>query len=160
MLATGTYPFGEPLRPLIQQDRGPKRVFVLGVYASAVHARWFDDDGRLLVRALAVASEPVIFWDGADADDIIGRIAVPPGAGRLEPADPSMNGPSGRALDEHFLTPLGVTRADAWLCDLVPHTCLNPSQKKALDREYVPRAKRFGLPVVSLPPVPENVRGR
>jgi len=29
------YPFGEVVRPLVQQDRSPKRVFVLGVYASA-----------------------------------------------------------------------------------------------------------------------------
>ena len=32
-----TYPFGQPLTPVIQTDRRPKRVFVLGVYASAVH---------------------------------------------------------------------------------------------------------------------------
>ena len=30
------YPFGEIVHPLIQQDRTPKKVFVLGVYASAV----------------------------------------------------------------------------------------------------------------------------
>jgi hypothetical protein len=34
------FPFGETVRPLVQQDRSPKKVFVLGVYASAVHARW------------------------------------------------------------------------------------------------------------------------
>ena len=34
------YPFGEELKPVIQQDRTPKMVFVLGVYASAVHAKW------------------------------------------------------------------------------------------------------------------------
>jgi len=34
------YPFGETVHPLVQQDRTPKKVFVLGVYASAVHARW------------------------------------------------------------------------------------------------------------------------
>lgn len=34
------YPFGETVRRLVQQDRTPKHVFVLGVYASAVHARW------------------------------------------------------------------------------------------------------------------------
>ena len=31
------YPFGETVHPLVQQDRTPKKVFVLGVYASAVH---------------------------------------------------------------------------------------------------------------------------
>ena len=34
------YPFGQELKKVIQQDRTPKKVFVLGVYASAVHARW------------------------------------------------------------------------------------------------------------------------
>ncbi len=126
----------------------------MGVYASAVHARWLDAGGNLLVRALAVASEPTIFWDGNDGKAIVGRIRVPPGAGSLEAADKSMNGPSGRALDEHFLAPLGLRRADAWLCDLVPHTCLNAGQARALAREYEPRANELGLPPVDLPPVP------
>lgn len=34
------YPFGEIVQPLVQKDRTAKQVFVLGVYASAVHARW------------------------------------------------------------------------------------------------------------------------
>ena len=38
MNASGSFPFGEPLRPVVQLDRGPKDVFVLGVYSSAVHA--------------------------------------------------------------------------------------------------------------------------
>lgn len=66
---------GEPLPLLVQRERGAKKVFVLDVYASAVHARWFGADGKLLVRALAVASEPVIFWDGSGVDDIIVDIA-------------------------------------------------------------------------------------
>ena len=32
------FPFGAQLHPLVQVDRTPKKVFVLGVYASAVHA--------------------------------------------------------------------------------------------------------------------------
>jgi hypothetical protein len=153
---SGIYPFGERLHEVVQQDRGPKRIFVLGVYASAVHARWVDASGRLLIRALAVASEPGIFWDGAGAETIVGRIGVPAGAGKLEPASAAMNGPSGRALDDSFLQPLGYARTETWLCDLVPHTCLNPSQARALAREYVPRAARFGLPTVDLPPVPKT----
>jgi len=152
---TGTYPFGQPLRVVLQRDRTPKHVFVLGVYASAVHARWLDADRKLLIRALAVASEPTIFWDGTDAAQIIARITLPDGAGTLESADESMNGPSGRALDEHYLEPLGSTRSDAWLCDLVPHTCMNPGQARALEREYTPRAKKLRLPRVDLPPVPK-----
>ena len=50
------YPFGQVVHPLRQQDRTPKKVFVLGVYASAVHARW-KRDGKTVCTALAVASE-------------------------------------------------------------------------------------------------------
>ena len=52
----GTYPFGSPLHPVLQTDRTPRKVFVLGVYASAVHARWVSPEGKTLVTALAVAS--------------------------------------------------------------------------------------------------------
>ena len=45
MINDFTFPFGQPVRRVEQQDRAPKRVFVLGVYASAVHARWIDVDG-------------------------------------------------------------------------------------------------------------------
>ena len=37
------FPFGGELHPLMQEDRTEKKVFVLGVYASAVHARWMKD---------------------------------------------------------------------------------------------------------------------
>ena len=36
----GTFPFGQPVQKVVQTDRRPKSVLVLGVYASAVHARW------------------------------------------------------------------------------------------------------------------------
>lgn len=70
------FPFGERLHRLVQEDRTPKKVFVLGVYASAVHARWMKD-GKVECPALAVASEPRIFWDGNEdeAREIIGRIS-------------------------------------------------------------------------------------
>ena len=52
------FPFGEELKPLKQQDRTPKKVFVLGVYASAVHARWSLGPRKedLMCAAMAVAS--------------------------------------------------------------------------------------------------------
>lgn len=157
MTVLGRFPFGNPLRLVGQTDRTPKRIFVLGVYASAVHARWLDDAGRQLVRALAVASEPTIFWDGSNADAIVSQISLPAGAGSLTPAPARLNGPSGRSLDERFLAPLGVGRDQAWLCDLVPHACLNPSQARALAREYHPQAESLGLPAVELPRVPTRL---
>lgn len=152
----GTYPFGQPLRPVVQTDRTPKRVFVLGVYASAVHARWVSPAGRTIITALAIASEPYIFWRGDGVDEVLDGIALSTGAGKLVPASAQLNGPSGQALDDGILAPLGLTRGDTWLCDLVPHTCLNPKQKAVLDREYVPRMAEFGLPPVTLPPVPKS----
>ena len=155
-MAFGTFPFGQPVERVAQADRGRKRVFVLGVYASAVHARWDDANGDLLVRALGVASEPSIFWRGDAVEDIVSRIDVPPEAGRLRPAEDRFNGPSGRSLDEHFLGPLGLARDDAWLCDLVPYSCRNPGQDRAISRCYMPLVERLGLSPVDRPVRPSK----
>lgn len=158
MSTLGTFPFGQPVNPLTQQERSPKRVFVLGVYASAVHARWVGPDQKDVVKALAVASEPYIFWRGDGAAKIIREIAdsddFPRQVGTLVPADPKFNGPSGVALDDLFLKPLGLDRKDAWLCDLVPHSCVNPGQRMAVARAYFPLVKKHGLPAASTPEVP------
>ncbi len=146
------FPFGQQLHPLIQQDTSPKKVFVLGVYASAVHARWMRD-GKIICQALAVASEPRIFWDGdpQEAKAIIGEIKIPANLGYLEPAGRQLNGPSAKVLDENILAPLGFTRKDAWLCDLLPETRLNPSQVKALQDKYEPLMEAYGLNPVTIP---------
>jgi uracil-DNA glycosylase len=138
MNTIGKFPTNEPIKNVSQIDQTPKRVFVLGVYASAVHARWIGQDGKTLIAAMAVASEPEIFWTGAGADEIIAKITPPGGIGKLESAGKQFNGPSGRALDEQILCPLGISRKDAWLCDLVPHSCMNTGQEKALKRASVP----------------------
>jgi len=148
------FPFGQPVRTLVQQDRTPKLVFILGVYASAVHARWVGANGKTKITALAVASEPYIFWQGDGAGSIIADIKLPTGSGKLVPAVAHLNGPSGRSLDECFLTPLELTRRDVWLSDIVPHSCLNPKQDQAIQREYMPLMAEYDLPEVSLPPVP------
>jgi len=132
--ALGTFPFGMPVKEVIQEDRSPKKVFVLGVYASAVHAKWISVNGKTLVKALAVASEPEIFWTGTGVKEIIENISMPANSGQLLPADVTMNGPSADALDNQILEPLGLSRSDAWLCDLVPFSCINQQQTKALER--------------------------
>jgi hypothetical protein len=151
------FPFGEPLKLVKKKDRSPKKVFVLGVYASAVHATWYSQKGKVLCKALAVASEPEIFWRGENADEIISKITVPPEAGYLKPADEMYNGPSGRALDELYLAPLGLSRSDAWLCDLVAHSLMNPNQKTAIDTLYTPLREEYDLPVASIPEEPLNL---
>ncbi|MBP7830367.1 MAG: hypothetical protein KA248_10660 [Kiritimatiellae bacterium] len=156
MKPIGTFPFGQPILPVRQEDRGPKKVFVLGVYASAVHARWIGPDGKQLISAVGVASEPEIFWRGdkEQAAEIIQRISLPKGAGSLAPANEQHNGPSGRALDELILQPLDLKRSDTWLCDLVPNSCMNPGQKRALKRAYDPLMTKLGLPAYNWPDVP------
>ena len=149
------FPFGQELHPLVQQDRTAKKVFVLGVYASAVHARW-KKDGKIVCQALAVASEPRIFWDGNEEEtrDILARIDIPAELGTLEPAGRQLNGPSAKVLDENILSPLGFARKDAWLCDLLPETRLNPSQVKALKEKYEPLIASHGLNPVTIPKRP------
>ena len=153
------YPFGETVKPLVQQDRSPKKVFVLGVYASAVHARWMKPgQKRPVCTALAVASEPRIFWDGnpEEAKEIINRINFPKELGMLEPADPKFNGPSAKVLDEHILAPLGFTRKDAWLCDLLPETRLNDNQWNFIKKTYDGYRAQYGLNEVTIPKRPSK----
>ena len=149
------FPFGQKLHPLVQEDQTPKKVFVLGVYASAVHARW-KKDGQIVCQALAVASEPRIFWDGdpEEAKAIIGKIAMPEELGTLEPAGRQLNGPSAKVLDENILAPLGYTREDAWLCDCLPETRINPSQAKAIKEKYDPLMETYHLNPVTIPARP------
>lgn len=151
----GTFPFGQPVQEVVQKDRTPKNVFILGVYASAVHACWVDASEKPVVKALAVASEPYIFWRGENAESIIQIIAIPKELGKLTPARQEFNGPSGLALDNLILNPLGLDRPDVWLCDLVPHSCVNPSQSKAIERAYLPIASKYGLAEPTAPPVPK-----
>jgi hypothetical protein len=149
-----TFPFGQQLQDVVQKDRNQKRVFVLGVYASAVHAQWIDVNDKTKVKALAVASEPYIFWRGDKADQIIEQIDIPKTLGKLIPANAQYNGPSGIALDDLILEPLGLNRSDAWLCDLIPHSCVNPSQRKAIINNYEPLIYEYDLPIPTVPEIP------
>jgi hypothetical protein len=152
------FPFGKPVLKVVQTDRTPKKVFVLGVYASAVHAQWMDKDGKLRIRALAVASEPCIFWRGENAETIIQQIDIPPELGRLVPADQQYNGPSGRSLDNTILHPMNLDRSDAWLCDLVPHSCINSAQSRAIEREGLRKElAKHSIPEPSVPPLPQKL---
>ena len=149
------FPFGQKLRPLVQEDRSPKQVFVLGVYASAVHARW-KKDGQVICQALAVASEPRIFWDGnvEKAEEIISGINIPKELGYLEPASKQLNGPSAKVLDDNILAPLGYTRNDAWLCDCLPETRINASQARVIKEKYNPLIEKYNLNPVTVPARP------
>jgi hypothetical protein len=58
-------------------------------------------------------------------------------------------------LDEHILAPLGFTRKDAWLCDLLPETRLNDGQVNALKR-YENVREKYGLKEVLIPKRPSK----
>jgi len=73
------------LLTLTQAPLKNPRVFVLGVYASAVCERWLNPHGSTRVVALAVASEPHIFCRGEGKAEIIASIQVPAEADRLVP---------------------------------------------------------------------------
>ena len=146
------FPFGQEVHPLTQKDKSDKKVFVLGVYASAVHAKW-KKDNTVICQALAVASEPEIFWDGNEdaAKEIISSINIPKELGYLEPAGKQLNGPSAKVLDKNILAPLGYTRKDAWLCDCLPETRINQSQAKVLKEKYNPLIEKYNLNKVTIP---------
>lgn len=91
---------------------------------------------------------------GEGVEEILAGIEVPTGAGNLEPTDAKFNGPSGVALDDRFIAPLGVTRNDTWLCDVVPWSCCNRGQLAALEREYEPLRAEHGLPEATVPSEP------
>jgi hypothetical protein len=152
MNETYNFPFGKPLKRVEQKDQTPKKAFVLGVYASAVHARWVDKEGKQKVAALAVASEPEIFWRGENAEEIISKIVIDKQLGHLQvPTNPLLNGPSGRALDEKFLEPLRLDRSSTWLCDLLPESRVNEKQRAAIDKHYSKEIiQKFGLPPATI----------
>lgn len=130
------FPFGLPVVKLFQTDRTPKKVFILGVYSGTVQARWLERSGKILARALPVASEPELYWCGDQerAEQIIKSINIPEELGLLIPEGKEINGPIGRSLDKLFLEPLGVIRQDSWLCDMIPFSLMNRGQRKAIKR--------------------------
>ena len=40
-----------------------------------------------------------------------------------------------------------------WLCDLIPHSCLNKSQVQAIIREYNPLIEEYNLPEITIPKI-------
>ncbi|MEP7143090.1 MAG: hypothetical protein ABI707_09485 [Ferruginibacter sp.] len=147
------FPFGQQLTKVQQVNTTAKKAFVLGVYASAVHAKWTGSNGKQKVSALAIATEPCIFWNGENAESIISSIDIPKQLGKLTvPTDKNLNGPSGRALDAKYLTPLGLDRTTTWLCDLLPFSRVNEQQRKAIDKNYTEEiVKEFGLSNATVP---------
>jgi len=129
-----SFPFGEPIQAVTWSDGGPKRVVVVGVYPSAVHARWIGVNGKQRIGALAVANEPEPFWTGEDDELIVQSVSgrLPSGVGSLEPA--RLNGVSGKALDP-LLDCLGLQHRHVRIIDLWNRYLANSAQEAARKRE-------------------------
>ena len=113
------------LSKVVDERQDSESPAVEELIVNEVHARCIGTDKKTLIRALAVASEPEIFWRDENPKEIIEKILIPVSTGKLVPDDGKLNGPSGVTLDDRYLKPLGLTRSDVWLCDLVPHSCQN-----------------------------------
>ena len=141
------FPFGATLRPVAPSASCPRRVFVLGVYSSALHARWKYGPGpRDYVAALAVDNEPSPFWNGSDEEELIARVHPP--FGTLHPAP--QNGASGKVLDNEYLFPLDVDRRDCWITDLHNQYLARENQREAFERAF--KHARQPAPPWKLPP--------
>ena len=46
---------------------------------------------------------------------------------------------------------MGYNREEAWLCDLLPYSRINPNQQNALETHYNPLVKDFDLPMCTIP---------
>lgn len=156
-MADFTFPFGRPVLPVAPAADGERRVFVLGVYPSAVHARWVGADGKQAIKAVAIDNEPEPFWTGGDASVRVESVnaELPEGVGHLEAAN--QNGPSGLTLAERYLGPLGLDPGDCWITDLENRWLANTAQIEALTRSYQPLVDQSLLPAYTLRERPKEI---
>lgn len=153
------FPFGQPPLPRQPSASGPRPVFLLGAYPSALHIRWTPPKGKT-VRALAVDNEPTPFWSGEDEADLIAdwKKRVRYDEERWGKADPAghLNGSTGRTLATSVLEPLGITRADAWMTDCLDTYRCSDEQAIRMFGRYNPFAHDSGLPLAVLPEHPDE----
>lgn len=159
---TPVFAFGAPVLPCKSSASGQHDVFVLGAYPSGLHISWTPPqfEGLTLkpIRAMIVDNEPTPFWDGSDAQDYFNawRATVDwqPEWGTAKLAAASSNGPSGKWVADHILTPLGVRNEGVCISDCLDESRLNAGQAARVADTYAPFAERLGLPTCTLRPVP------
>ena len=134
--------FGKPVTATKPIADGPRWLFVLGAYPSALHVRWFGPEGDLLIQAVAVDNEPEPFWTGDDQRDRIDSwldtVSFRDDWGRVEPCG-NLNGPSGEWLQSQVLDQLHVARHDAWITDCLDTYFESDAAAKRLDSKTVSR---------------------
>lgn len=153
------FPFGQPLLPREPSASGPRPVFLLGAYPSALHVCWTPPEGKP-VKALAVDNEPTPFWSGEDETKRIAdwkeQVRYDEETwGKIAPVG-ELNGPTGRKLVTSVLNPLGVTRTDTWMTDCLDTYRCSDGQALRLSDSYNPFARARGLPEANLPEHPEE----
>ncbi len=159
MNEAATYPFGLPVNAVHPTATGRRRFFVLGAYPSAFHVRWTPPPRLDLgtVQALAVDDEPEPFWNGTDEAVLLqgwlSRVQAAAECGQFTGAGP-FNGSSGRHLDRQYLTPLGATRDDVWITDVVNRHFVSTGGAAAIASRYGLAADALGLPPARLPARP------
>lgn len=162
----GSYFFGSEITKRPPSAADTRGTFVLGAYPSALHVRWdlplgvVRDTGRrrlTWVNSLAVQDEPSPFWNGSDAHERVARWAssASPLWGKFT-NDHSMNGSSGRLLDERYLSILGIKRGEAWITDCLD-TYYGSKGQHAVVAFYRSLSDRAGpFPTVNLPSHPDT----
>jgi uracil-DNA glycosylase len=150
------YPFGTVATERPPSADGPRPVFVLGAYPSALHVRWIPPASSQLrsVKALPVADEPTPFWNGGNARErvaawIAERGFDPATHGTFAPA-PRFNGTSGQWVDVNVLAPLDCTRATTWITDCLDTYRLSNGARKGLAGTYDAARHRYGWPAWNL----------
>lgn len=155
------YPFGRPLRAVLPNAAGQRRIFVLGSYPSALHVHWTPPPGLDVgpVQALAVADEPEPFWTGADEQEQVAAwlrsVHAQPEWGLVRPAG-RFNGSSGRHIDKQYLGPMGASRGDVWVSDIVNTYFSSSNGAVAIASRYEPVAAALDLPRAQLPARPST----
>ena len=150
------FPFGTKASARPPSADGPRAVFILGAYPSAMHARWIppEDSALRQVKALPVADEPTPFWNGADAAACLKAWITEQGVdpathGEFFPA-PKFNGTSGQWVDTNVIDALACTRADTWITDCLDTYRLSNGARKALTDTYDSVRARYGWPAWNL----------
>ena len=143
----GIFPFGNEVKKIVQKDRLPKPVFVIGINSSAVFARFISWDKSIKIYNIPVENEPDILWNGgvSEARNIVAEIKVPKNFGRVIAEPKILNGILGRVFDKFYLRPLNLNRDQVWICNLLPHFVLSKSDSKAV-RMYNKICRKLALP--------------
>lgn len=147
---TALFPFGQAVVSRAITITGPRPLFVLGTYPSALHVRWQApaSAGDVSILAMPVDNEPEPFWAGENEAEHIeswkARCGYQPSWGSVATAAP-YNGSAGVWLDQNVFASFDVTRRDAWITDCLDTYHVGMNVRRALEERFAPFARAAGL---------------